>query len=305
MLPVSAFPLGQNSCLNEHPVEAQWHGDLDAYGSFCITVPLAQTSAIIAKLEISNCEWKRRAASDSQAQRNLNVRSIFVLYAHGTLSPSQIKEDPFVVKKCVLLVLRPDLFLPEERPLPINTHRVLRVPGGPPLADYDGASWTLYYSQRDGPYLVDSSNQEFNEFEYQSKRHPDERLSVFSLLVNTNSKLQAAKRRSDYPLAAEHYIELVERAVNSYFLSPAGFRSNPGLQSHLRLPLHQDSPMSLLRACPLNPVDMRIIPRDKILAISAPRMMVSSRRDALTWTSSLKTMVMTLRKTTRKMTSQI
>jgi len=55
-------------------VEAQWHGDLDTRGSFCITVPLKQILEIVKKLDISNLAWEGRAKSDSNATRNLVVR---------------------------------------------------------------------------------------------------------------------------------------------------------------------------------------------------------------------------------------
>ena len=48
--------------------------DLDTYGTFCITVPLQQVVAIIEELRKSNRDWERRANSDPQASRDLNVR---------------------------------------------------------------------------------------------------------------------------------------------------------------------------------------------------------------------------------------
>ncbi|KAF9647201.1 hypothetical protein BDM02DRAFT_2747636 [Thelephora ganbajun] len=198
-----------DSLSNCAAIEAQWHGDLDTYGSFCITVPLMQICAIVTKLNASNRDWERRAALNPQASRNLNIT-----------------EDPFVVKKCVLVVLRPDLFLPETRPLWINTRRVLRVPAGPSLPESDGSSWTEYYPQHGRPYLIDSSNQEFTEFDYHSNRRPGQDLSVFSLLVNANSKLQAAKRRAKDPIDIEtiSYTEIVALAVNVIFFVPRGLQ---------------------------------------------------------------------------------
>ena len=55
-------------------MEAQWQGDLDNYGSFCITIPSDQTLAIVNKLNASNDDWERRALLNPQAARNLNVR---------------------------------------------------------------------------------------------------------------------------------------------------------------------------------------------------------------------------------------
>ena len=54
-------------------MEAQWHGDLDTYGSFCITIPQRQIYQVTMALEISNQEWDDRAKSDPKALRNINV----------------------------------------------------------------------------------------------------------------------------------------------------------------------------------------------------------------------------------------
>ena len=85
--------------------------------------------------------------------------------------------------------------------------------------------WTQYYPQDGRPYLVDSSGQEFTEFNYLSKRVQDEGLSIFSLLVNANSKLQGAKRRADYPSGVETYITFVEVAITAR--SPIGNELRP------------------------------------------------------------------------------
>ena len=133
---------------------------------------------------------------------------------------SQITKDPFVVKKCVLLLLRPDIFLPEDRPLLINTHRVLRAPGGPPLSASGNPLWTQYLPEEDHPYLVDPSGQDFEEFDFVSKRSQEQSLSVFSLLVDAHSKLQAAKKRGDFPPILQVYITNVRDAVEAIFFVP-------------------------------------------------------------------------------------
>ena len=102
----------------------------------------------------------------------------------------QITKDPFVVRKCTLLVLRPDIFLPDNRPLLINTARTLRDPGGPYPSKSQRSSWIPYYSESHLSYLVDSSNRSSYDFDFKSLRQPQDSLSIFALLVNTNSKLQ-------------------------------------------------------------------------------------------------------------------
>jgi len=143
---------------------------------------------------------------------------LVAFYAPRNLISPEITKEPFVVDKCVLLVLRPELFLPEGRPILINTNRELRVPGGPPSPDT--SSWAQYLPQDDRPFLIGPSSQEFKEFDFVSKRRQDQKLSVFSLLVNANSKLQAAGKRNDRPAGIDLYISNVAHAVEAIFFVP-------------------------------------------------------------------------------------
>ena len=166
----------------------------------------------------------------------------------------QITEAPFVVEKCVLLVLRPKLFLPEGRPILINTRRVLRKPGGPPLSNSDAPSWTQYTPQPNRPYLIDESGQEFTEFDFISERSQEgQRLSIFSLLVNANSKLQAAKRRDDFPSGdIRVYITNVEDAIKAIFFVPREVQKQTPLLTPLvpPIPSGQQSHVPALRRSP-------------------------------------------------------
>jgi len=146
------------------------------------------------------------------------VKLVAFFTPRNLMSP-QITKVPFVVDKCVLLVLRPELFLPEGRPILINTNRKLRVPGGAVLSATDSPSWTQYLSPQ-GPYLIDTFDQEFKEFDFVSMRRQDQKLSVFSLLVNANSKLQAAKKRNNRPVGIDLYISLVAQAIEAIFFVP-------------------------------------------------------------------------------------
>jgi len=138
-----------------------------------------------------------------------------------------MQADPFVLKKCVLLVLRPELFLSESRPLLINTRRVFRNPGET-ITPMHYSAWTLYRPQNYSPYLLDSSSQSYREFDYQSNRPPGQGPSVFSLLVNANSKLQAAKRRNTKRFIHRDitlYIAAVELAIQEIFFFPNGLQN--------------------------------------------------------------------------------
>ena len=110
--------------------------------------------------------------------------------------------------------------------------------------------WTQYYPQDGRPYLVDSSGQEFTEFDYVSKRVQDESLSIFSLLVNANSKLQGAKRRADYPPGVETYITFVEVAITAIFFFPHGLQKqvSPELQKKILPGPQRKAPSPVLPA---------------------------------------------------------
>ena len=131
--------------------------------------------------------------------------------------------DPFVVRKCTLLVLRPDLFLPDNRPLPINTAGALRDPGGTRPSKSERSSWTSYYSQSNLAFLVDSSNGWFETFDFKSMREQKHFLSIFALLVNANSKLQSVARISEN-LHIRQYAHLVGNAVAAIFHVPKEVR---------------------------------------------------------------------------------
>lgn len=127
-------------------------------------------------------------------------------------------EDPFVFREYDLLVLRPGLFLPENRPLPINTNRALRHPGKPCPVQSNRTSWVPFYSG-DTPFLTDSSGNELSDFAFKSLRCLEDSPSVFSLLVNANSKLQSARQKSDNGVI-ESYAGVVEATVDAIFHVP-------------------------------------------------------------------------------------
>ena len=130
-------------------------------------------------------------------------------------------EDPFVVRKCVLFDLRPELFLPENRPILINTRRVLRVPGGDHLAEGDRPSWI----QACALYLSDSSDQQFTEFDFVSRRPEGQGLSVFSLLVNAELKLRNAFALSQYPNGLGQHVGVIVETVKAIFFVPLSLQN--------------------------------------------------------------------------------
>jgi len=133
---------------------------------------------------------------------------------------SQVTAYPFVIREYILLVLHPNLFLPDNRPISINTSRELRVPGQAPPPVSAQSSWVSYYSEPDSPYLVDSSEQRCGPFGYVSRREPKDALSVFSLLVNANSKLQGVANRRHLHPALLQYIGVIKGAIAAIFFVP-------------------------------------------------------------------------------------
>ena len=125
---------------------------------------------------------------------------------------------PLIVKECALIVLRPDLFLPNNRPILINTDRALRAPReGITLSDE--SSWVPHCPINDSPYLVDASKRRFTQFDFKSLRDPEDCPSIFSLLVNTNSKLRSVEGLSNsYDL--ESFITVVRNIVGQIFHVP-------------------------------------------------------------------------------------
>ena len=113
---------------------------------------------------------------------------------------SQITEGPFVVRKCDPL-----------HPLSISTDCALRAPGRsglPGRGDLRGLL-TLHT-------LVASSNRSFFEFDFELQRRPEDSLSVCSLLVDANSKLQRVKQEYNNPLLMTH-VQEVEAAIDVIF----------------------------------------------------------------------------------------
>jgi len=74
--------------------------------------------------------------------------------------------------------------------------------------------------------LVDASGRQFDEFNFKSLRNPEDRPSIFSLLVNANSKLQSAVGPSN-PRDLAVYISLVQGVVEEIFYVPGQIQYQP------------------------------------------------------------------------------
>jgi hypothetical protein len=95
---------------------------------------------------------------------------------------------------------------------------MLRAPGGDPPPD-GGGSWVAHHVDPSETTLMNPSGGRYNEFGFASLRRPEDSLSVFSLLVNANSKLKATPGRSEDP-TPRHHAELTALIVNAIFHVP-------------------------------------------------------------------------------------
>jgi hypothetical protein len=132
-------------------------------------------------------------------------------------------KDPFVVRRCTLLVLRPDIFLPDNRALLINTNRAVRKPGEAQPSELERSSWISHHCESE-PFLVDSSGLAFWDFDFKSLRQPPDFPSVFALLVNANSKLQNIITQAPQNIILESFARCVGEAVEAIFHVPKGVR---------------------------------------------------------------------------------
>ena len=127
--------------------------------------------------------------------------------------------DPYIFQKFSLLVLRPDMFLPDSRPLMINTVRALRDPGRLKPNPSQRSWWIPLYSQSQLAFPMTSSGRSVYDFDFISLRQPHESPSVFAVLVNANSKLQNIVGSVSSP-ALVHFARTVAEAVAAIFHVP-------------------------------------------------------------------------------------
>ncbi|KAJ6585198.1 hypothetical protein B0H19DRAFT_1108747 [Mycena capillaripes] len=163
-------------------LDVHWHGELDKRGYFCFSLPLKQLEDLIRILLESNREWRLRAEYDRIAPRNLaNVRRDI---------KKSGQNDPFVVDTLVPLILRPEVFLPDNQSILINTARTLRFPGEDIPPKTDPSLLVNFSCSPDHPFLTDHSGAPMTELSFRTTRTADDELSVFALIVNANAKLE-------------------------------------------------------------------------------------------------------------------
>ncbi|KAJ7888841.1 hypothetical protein B0H13DRAFT_2533119 [Mycena leptocephala] len=208
-----------DSVINVLALDVHWHRQLDKRGSFCVVVPLTQIQQIRAFLSDHNTAWARRSYLDPGAPRNLDTTI-----------------DPFVVKTCVVLVLRPHLFLPDNKPILINTKRALRACGGPLPPASAPTSWVPHYIQEGNPFLVDNSGNKLLTLPFTTNRTADNTLSIFCLLINAYYKITSLPVEPRFPLEVYDFLAELETLFYLIFYIPPGSPPGP-FPSGFELPL--------------------------------------------------------------------
>jgi hypothetical protein len=122
----------------------------------------------------------------------------------------------------VVLVLRPHLFLPDNKPILINTERALRACGGPLPPASAPTSWVPHYIQEGNPFLVDNSGNKLLTLPFTTNRTADNTLSIFCLLINAYYKLTSLPSFPQSPPEVDDYLaELIHLFPLIFFVPPA------------------------------------------------------------------------------------
>lgn len=122
----------------------------------------------------------------------------------------------------MVLVLRPHLFLPDNKPILINTERALRACGGPLPPASAPTSWVPHYIQEGNPFLVDNSGNKLLTLPFTTNRTADNTLSIFCLLINAYYKLTSLPSFPQSPPEVDDYLaELIHLFPLIFFVPPA------------------------------------------------------------------------------------
>ncbi|KAJ3728418.1 hypothetical protein C8R42DRAFT_716353 [Lentinula raphanica] len=204
------------------------HAALDLYGLIALFPGLDRLGDISRQLSQDNADWSIRVVNKQDPKRNLNMD----VYPYDT---NTIKWEVLVLHRDDFIPPGEGLFIvdPDTRPLrgeQLDQRSTLcHIP--------DGA----YYSGL--PLLLDSNNATLS-FNMKTKREPSEKLSLFAMLVNLHSKVQAYTAlalphtpRSIFALLAD--LELI---INLIFYEPPGLRMREQLYNEL---LKQQSPSTM------------------------------------------------------------
>ncbi|KAJ3728421.1 hypothetical protein C8R42DRAFT_716355 [Lentinula raphanica] len=207
------------------------HSALDLYGLIGLSPGEDRLQKIIKQLQFDNAHWTLRVHRGEDSGRNLDVCIKLVMnYPCPNPKLHQMNQDPYNVNSIqweVVVLHRDDFIPPGEhllavRPSKRNLHGQLA----------DGASTLCHITGRSDdeaqtklPLLCDSNGAPLR-FNMQTKRDPTQKLSLFAMLVNLHSKLQACTRTVSSSDAVRIHVlhSQVEIAVSLIFYEPFGLK---------------------------------------------------------------------------------
>ncbi|KAJ8503091.1 hypothetical protein ONZ45_g11159 [Pleurotus djamor] len=187
--------------------EPNLHADLDTYGLFALVPPLEQLYDIRKHLIKHNAQWARRAAEIPKAPRELDT-----------------SEAPYVVTALELLVLY-DEFLPEGQSLAI-------LPGNFRSKERSSLETSELQSRHQHWYVYPGGRSLGNRGYTErlpaitgiNARPSDDKLSIFSIIINAASKIRCWNEYNKTPLLAvsriSEFVGVVSELRDLIFFTP-------------------------------------------------------------------------------------
>ncbi|KAF9056824.1 hypothetical protein BDP27DRAFT_1344818 [Rhodocollybia butyracea] len=187
------------------------HSRLDLYGAIAISPGRTRLSEVYAQLVIDNDEWESRVNNGGDKDRNLNMHKlpydidtieweIVVLHAEDVLPPG----DGMFVNKQEACTIRGQS--------QVFSSMTCHIPQFDPLSIYN------YHLRL--PCLLDSDDNVFR-FTMTTSRPPNEKLSLFAMMINLQSKLQAYVDNAPKPyLSIWELLTVTNSVVDAIYFHP-------------------------------------------------------------------------------------
>ncbi|KAJ3774235.1 hypothetical protein FB446DRAFT_729607 [Lentinula raphanica] len=211
------------------------HSALDLYGLIGLSPGLDRLREINSRLVLDNADWYARVINNKDRNRNLNMNA-----------------DPYNTDSIEweVLVLHRDEFIPPGERLFVVDPDARTLHGDPVDGDQvDGLPSTQWCHIPDGSYHSDlplllKSNNAPLTFRMRTAREPEEKLSLFAMLLNLHSKLQAYKALAlrNTPFSILKFYFEVNTAINHIFYEPPFLGLREQLYDEL---LKQQSPSTM------------------------------------------------------------
>ncbi|KAF9069263.1 hypothetical protein BDP27DRAFT_1363558 [Rhodocollybia butyracea] len=209
------FNHGQPFLLDSRPnmilLNSVNHCLLDLHGALGISPGEVRLGDILVELLRDNQEWKARVASGGVPQRNLDMSK--PVYDIDTIEWEVVvmhEEDFFPPGDSIFAHNAAARTLRDEQPVssPTSCH----VPEHQPDSQFN------YHHTL--PYLLDSNNDVFR-FKMRTTRPPTEKLSLFAMMVNLQSKLYAYIKNTTGPYQSiTGLLQLVDLVISAIYFEP-------------------------------------------------------------------------------------